>query len=463
MSLQIWLPLNKQGDFTNRGVGDLNITSNAAQYNNEGKIGGCVLCSSSQRLAFTCQDWFKFNPSTKFSVALWIKGCTSGSWLFSCNSWEMQFRTNTIRFCPSPDSSYYPVYWNTTVDPNRWYHICGTWDGHKSCLYVDGELKCTTEIPNTATFYDFYDHRDFYMTYTNTSYINDFRLYDHALSPREVKEISQGLVVHHKLNDICGKNLFVFEKSKYTQDNPYVWTSNRKDANSTGCRIKALNLTPGKTYTFSCCTDRAIRNAHNTSVSSDKVTLWLYLYHTNDEANYTYNSSTVNAVVFLNINHSYKEEGYNRYSWRYTIPDGYQACCVRVNHYSDGTNAITSKYWDFKLEEGDTYTPDMWDGVSYDSSGYNNDGTITGDFIMQGDSPRHDRCVKCNGVNNILLKNPLYNYYDSFTFSFWYKHSSENKQYSIITCNEDKTFGQWTSHYGWWISCNIENKGMLII
>ena len=99
MSLQIWLPLNKQGDFTNRGVGELNITSNTAQYNNEGKIGGCVLCSSSQRLAFTCQDWFKFNPSTKFSVALWIKGCvSSGSYVFACNSWEMQFRTNTIKF-----------------------------------------------------------------------------------------------------------------------------------------------------------------------------------------------------------------------------------------------------------------------------------------------------------------------------------------------------------------------------
>ena len=99
----------------------------------------------------------------------------------------------------------------------------------------------------------------------------------------------------------------------------------------------------------------------------------------------------------------------------------------------------------------------MWDGVSYDSSGYNNDGTITGDFAMQGNSPRYDNCVKCNGVNNILLKNPLYNYYDSFTFSFWYKHSSDNKQYNIITSNGSTTFGQGTPHSGWWIACNTSS------
>lgn len=464
MSLQIWLPLNKQGDFTNRGVGDMRIVSNTAQYNSAGKLGECMYCDGSHRLTIQCQDWFNLNPSTKFSVAVWVKGCTNGDYLFAegnNSSWELQFRTNTIKFYPSPSSSYYPAYWNTTVDPNRWYHICGTWDGHKSCLYVDGELKCTTEIPSTATFYNF-QSTSFHIPFSGTRYINDFRLYNHALSPREVKEISQGLVVHHKLNDICGKNLFVFEKSKYTQDNPYVWTSKGTDANSTGCRIKALDLVPGKTYTFSCCTDRAIGSAHNSTVDKDKVTLWLYLYHTNNEADYTYNSSTDKAIIFCTNTNSYKEEGYNRYSWRYTIPDGYQACCVRVNHYSDGTNAITSKYWDFKLEEGDTYTPDMWDGVSYDSSGYNNDGTIIGNFTMQGDSPRHDRCVKCNGVNNILLKNPLYNYYDSFTFAFWYKHSSGNKQYNIITSNGSTSFSQSTPHSGWWISCNTENRGMWI-
>lgn len=35
-------------------------------------------------------------------------------------------------------------------------------------------------------------------------YLNDWRLYDHCLSPLEVKEISQGLILHYKLNGVSG-------------------------------------------------------------------------------------------------------------------------------------------------------------------------------------------------------------------------------------------------------------------
>jgi hypothetical protein len=31
--------------------------------------------------------------------------------------------------------------------------------------------------------------------------MNDFRIYDHALSTKEVEEIAKGLVLHYKLDD----------------------------------------------------------------------------------------------------------------------------------------------------------------------------------------------------------------------------------------------------------------------
>ena len=38
--------------------------------------------------------------------------------------------------------------------------------------------------------------------------LNDFRIYDHALSPKEVKEISEGLCLHYKLAGPGHENLF---------------------------------------------------------------------------------------------------------------------------------------------------------------------------------------------------------------------------------------------------------------
>lgn len=34
--------------------------------------------------------------------------------------------------------------------------------------------------------------------------INDVRIYDHCLSPKEVKEISQALIIHYRLNGAYG-------------------------------------------------------------------------------------------------------------------------------------------------------------------------------------------------------------------------------------------------------------------
>ena len=39
---------------------------------------------------------------------------------------------------------------------------------------------------------------------TGGFYINDFRIYNHILSPLEIKEIAQGLILHYKLDGFCG-------------------------------------------------------------------------------------------------------------------------------------------------------------------------------------------------------------------------------------------------------------------
>ena len=71
--------------------------------------------------------------------------------------------------------------------------------------YINGELKHTyTGTLSNRTSTSKIRIGDDYRGGTSVSYMgymNDWRLYDHCLSAAEVKEISQGLVLHYKLDD----------------------------------------------------------------------------------------------------------------------------------------------------------------------------------------------------------------------------------------------------------------------
>ena len=98
---------------------------------------------------------------------------------------------------------------------NEWHHLCFTYKNTESKLYIDGTLRYTgTNAGSYKTSHNLTlgarsnsangAGSSFY--YPMEGYLNDFRLYDHCLSAKEVKEISQGLVLHYKLDDMMRSN-----------------------------------------------------------------------------------------------------------------------------------------------------------------------------------------------------------------------------------------------------------------
>lgn len=213
MALQVWLPLN--GSIENQGLTNVAVSlqNGTPTFANDGKIGKCFYNSSSgSNISVPC-DFL----SEQLSITFWIKPNSPAAWmdLFSIGQYANRMETND-----SNGSAYYLFTDDTshTVAPQStelfhipngiWSHVAYIIDGTNVKVYLNGELKKT--ISQISSLVDILGNNKYiYIGRRRTTesgyyqgYYNDFRIYDNALSEREVHEIAKGLVVHYPLNDV---------------------------------------------------------------------------------------------------------------------------------------------------------------------------------------------------------------------------------------------------------------------
>lgn len=217
MSLQVWLPLTR--DLRQQGLSDVTVINNGATYSaSGGKLGGCYNFNASAYLYENTYDWTNFNTS-EFSLCCWYKEpspVASGNSQMICigtNSGWNNIRIGLLR----RTSSGYPMFsvsdGSTNVNYNltatnftldTWNHIACTYNHGTMKMYINGVLNNTyttgiTPVLNSS------QHLGIGAASNGseklTGYLNDVRIYDHCLSPQEVKEISRGLVLHYLLNN----------------------------------------------------------------------------------------------------------------------------------------------------------------------------------------------------------------------------------------------------------------------
>ena len=104
------------------------------------------------------------------------------------------------------DSRTYKDYYGTTLlTAGNWYHVGYTYDGQVLNLYVNGVLDKSYNLSGLAFAPDYVyafdwslgdSNNDMWTDYSLSGYLNDIRMYDHTLSPKEVKEISKGKMLH---------------------------------------------------------------------------------------------------------------------------------------------------------------------------------------------------------------------------------------------------------------------------
>lgn len=206
--LQLRLPLNK--DLRNIGVAISNTLSSGAvlsQANNAYQFDGTDDYISVDGIA----DCFK-GGTNPFSVSFWFyhsgnsrRGVLFGDYgLVSSNRINLEITAaNKLRFWwdGSPDWTCT----NFTLTTQTWYHCVFVYDGSSVKLYINGELSDTRNGALTAKTPsgNYYLGRDV-RTGATAFYgmLRDFRVYDHALSIKEIKELSLGLFLHYKFDSV---------------------------------------------------------------------------------------------------------------------------------------------------------------------------------------------------------------------------------------------------------------------
>lgn len=229
MSLLVWLPLN--GNCENQGLSNLKfslISSSNTTFPDGGKIGrksysnnsysggGLIsdtVLSLGNQLTMCC--WVKFNAlmdgaalggtmggqhryATCTGMGLTFKYISSSTGYLSCNTGDGSNRTYNT-YCG-----------NTLLTAGNWYHVCFTYDGYYIKFYINGQFDGSHIYQNQknvidkvivgAWSLDNTNASDIHANYKLYGNINDFRIYNQTLSPKEIKEIAKGLVAHYKLD-----------------------------------------------------------------------------------------------------------------------------------------------------------------------------------------------------------------------------------------------------------------------
>ena len=352
-----------------------------------------------------------FYPEQKqLTIAFWAKTTETSNMCFFCGRTVVGegislFKLGSLfRFDAGEQTSF-----SCDLTYPNWTHFCFTWDGKVKRCYINGvenpdsPKACTANVVNYASTIRVGNSAENTNTNTNVNnqyigYLNDYRIYDHCLSPREVKLLAQGLVAHYKLDDsgnfdpsrLSGITHSIAELNGATR---CTW------GNYFGYPCFKLEIDVASFSSWSGCWIDCIPADHGAQ-TGDVVTRSCKMYVPSGQTfpgsfgevherggtrksvkNYDRNKcdtwQTVSQTVELGTNNGGSSKLIHYF---YAADKGYDPV------------KFTCYLRDFQLEYGTEvteFTPLLPSNIEYDCSGYGNHGTKSAIFEASADSPRY--------------------------------------------------------------------------
>ena len=245
----------------------------------------------------------------------------------------------------------------------------------------------------------------------NTVCINDFRLYDHCLSKKEIQEISKGLILHMPLdnNGMGGENIFLNSLKEVSNNNYQVNAYTPEEF-----------LEVGETYTMTTCFT-APANITNYDIYVSGGYRKLSTYTVPGPGTY---------VMSKTFTVSY-------YSGREPSVSASYGNVQLYRQPNDGTVTENSTIHWSKIEKGSkatAWSPNPTDNENnslhiYETSGYNYQGTAVQRMSILPDTSRYNVCTKWTDttdfihIPNTFASNQLI---DEITIAGWFKTNTLN-------------------------------------
>ena len=473
MSLRVWLPLTK--DLRNQGLDSITVTNNGATFNSAGKLGGCYSFDGTNDYLVGTYD-----ATANITFAAWINMPTlpGGRHIFDARTsagvgYQPMYLNNTgIQVgCSSSGYSSFIYTWVT----DTWYHICVTHNTTEAKCYVNGVLigtSTTGKGVSLGTCNFTLGSRCNQSNYSNVK-LNDVRIYDHCLSPLEVKKLAQGLVLHYPLN-----------RNGWGQENLLVDTYNWSTLTN------ASTVSEGYWYNNGGTAVREYDNINNityckiwhsdssswTRYSRQYVTMQPNTYYTvsilcrinTDIAHLTIRNDRNEAITFFaqNVELTNKNWEWKFFTAKTHTNTSQEPFTIYAQVNSDGvlSSDTSIDIAMVKLEEGSIATPwcpnssdtfaatmGLNSTTEYDCSGFCNNGTKNGTYSYTSDTPKYAVSTNFSGTETIATATTGA---DILTLSCWAKTSKSKSTSQMMVADSASKLccsfyqGNFISFYG---------------
>ena len=502
MSLQVWLPLTK--DLRQQGLKNISASiGGTVGLTDVGKLGKCAtIGAAAGGITLPASAMTSF---TECSVAFWINitswntdwdtifqaGLGSTPWnnyIFGI----LRNQGNYLCFTVSNGSSTSRgSYASSNLTVGQWMHLAFTYGSGKCKIYINGVLDkeySTSITPNFAGI----THITIGRSTNGSSYqskckLNDFRIYDHCLSPMEVKQISQGLVLHYLLNSNSNLQIpFGYQQLEYIEGagSSYFNTNYRFNPETDGCTVEFKgNDTSNTGMIFA---------------DSGAKYFWFYYYGSSGIRVYADNgsgqqgiagiSSDLNKHVMRYENKHYYIDGVDKGSlsktysddtntiWLFTYGGGSYGFKGRIYYTEIRRNGIIQRIYipvkrlsDSAIGMYEVLNSEFFTSAStaftagpiintpsiiYDNSGYCHNGTsINTTLSSSSNTIKYKDSIDFNGTyDGILIENlqlsDIIN--TAVTYAFWIKPESESGARSVY-------FGSYNTGPSWSIEKTTGN------